>query len=361
MVTKLALVGIGNSALALLRALQLAHDGGLFPSPADVFPASRLAGTALTGIEIVSAHDIDARKIGRPLHEAATSAPNSVTWRQDLRLSPDRFSSVVRQGRVLDGAPPHLRQSGSSRYVIESDPPLSASDIARDFKDSGADVVVLYLPTGSLEAASIYAEAAIESRCAMVVCMPGFIAVSAEWAERFRSARLPVIGDDVKSQLGTTALHEAIFRLLRQRGLSAIHTYQLSLGGNADHLNLSNAERQAFKAQSKEASLRQLAETKDQIGPTANHYLEWTHDCKRSHVFFRAAGSLGHQVQIDVTLQVSDSPNSAAVVLDAVRVAAAARVRGLSGALLEGAEEFMKSPPAHGIGFSLRQVTSEPR
>ncbi len=354
---KLALVGIGNSALALMRALQLAYEGNLVPSPADVFPASTLAGIALTDIEVVCGHDIDDRKVGRPLCEAAQSLPNSVGWQQDLRLAANRFSGHVRAGKVLDGAPSHLRGEGASRYIVTKDLDKSSSDVADEFLECGVDVVVLYLPTGSKEAIAFYATAAIEARCAVVVCMPGSIAGSAEWAARFKAARLPVIGDDIKSQLGTTALHEAIFRLLRDRGLDSIRTYQLSVGGNADHLNLSNVERQAIKARSKEAGIRKMAAAADWIGPTANNYLEWTHDRKRSYIFFQAMGGVGQEVQIDVTLQVSDSPNSAAVVLDAVRIAAAARRLGLGGALLDGADRYMKSAPEHRVGFSLAQVT----
>jgi myo-inositol-1-phosphate synthase len=356
MITKLALVGIGNSALSLMRALELAYRGELKYAPTDAYPASILAGIAVADIEVVSGYDVDVRKVGLPLGNAAESPPNFVGWRQELRLSPDRFAARVRQGRVLDGAPPHLCGDGLDQYHVEVDPPLVHAEVAAEFLEAGADVVVLYLPTGSQEAVEFYAAAALKAECGLVVCMPGRIAGSQQWAERFRSACLPIIGDDVKSQLGTTALHEALFRLLRERGMDSIYTYQLSVGGNADHLNLSNKVRQAIKARSKESGLKKQATPADHVGPTANHYLDWTHDQKRSYLFFRSRGVLGQEVQIDVTLQVSDSPNSATVVLDAVRVASAARRIGFGGALLDGAERFMKTVPSHQVGFSISQV-----
>ncbi len=360
METRLALIGIGNSALALLRGLELAYAARLIPTPTDKFPASTLGGIDVADLAVVCGYDVDVRKIGRPLYQAAVAPPNGLAWQENLELSPTRFGALVKPGKVLDGAPAHLSGGGPSRYDVVADVRLGTTDVADAFRECGVDVVVLYLPTGSEEATAFYAEAALVAGCGLVVCIPAPIARSQEWAKRFRSARLPVVGDDVKSQLGTTALHEAIFRLLRERGLTMIHTYQLSLGGNADHLNLSEPERQVVKARSKEAPLRSLSSAEDRIGPTANHYLDWSRDRKRSYLFFNACSALSHEVQIDVTLQVSDSPNSAAVVLDAVRVAAAARRSGLGGALLDGAGRFMKSVPEHDIGFSLAQVLGPP-
>ena len=359
MALRVCLVGVGNSALALIRSLELSRLGLLNFKDSCSMPAKIAAGLNLSDIEIVASYDIDTRKVGKELRLAVESLPNKVFWKSELVLQEGRYASVVQMGRILDGAPSHLRANSICAYLPSDKPQISLEELSSRLRHENVDVLVLFLPTGSVEAASFYLEAAILANCGVVSCNPTPLAQSISIATRFRERGLPIVGDDIKSQIGTTAIHEAMFKLLRERGLVDIKTYQMSIGGNADHLNLSNPSRQVEKAKSKEAPLRCLSHEGDQIGPTTNCHLEWTHDRKRSYVYFEATSTLGHSVRIDVSLEVSDSPNSAAVVLDVIRIAAAAREKSLGGALLAGSERFMKSVPTHNVGFSLNAVLSD--
>lgn len=350
---RVGLVGVGNCALALCRALQhleIDHrDDSMGPG---CFPSKTIAGLRPHDIEIVCAFDIDSRKIGRSLAEALAAPPNDVSWRSSIPLDATRFSCEVVCGPILDGAPKHLKRQGSLVHYQPYSDRLAPQSVRRVLSETHPEVLILYLPTGSTRAAAFYAIESLNCSSALLNSTPANLACSRMWASRFARAELPIIGDDVKSQFGTTAVHEALAAALYSRGATELRTYQLNAGGNADHLNLAEPARQKHKALTKGAPLRRLAADM-MIGPIANAYLPWAKDHKRSHVHVRAQGLLGHTITIDVLLEVDDSPNSAAVILDAVRHAAVARRLGRGGALHGGAETMMKRVPDHGIGFDL--------
>lgn len=335
---RFAIAGVGNCASALLQGLARVRRIGEIPGV--TWPS--LGGYTLDDLEPVAAFDIDVRKVGRPLSEACFALPNcaqvierELPWKVPVLLGP-----------ALDGMPPHFHALPEDRRFL----PATGNpvDVTAALRASGAEALICYLPVGAQRAVEHYAAACLEAGVGMVNAMPVFIASDPTWAQRFRDARLPIVGDDVKSQVGATALHRALAALLEQRGARLLRSYQLNTGGNTDFLNMTAPERLSQKRLSKteavQAQLSQrLPDEALSVGPAA--YIPWQGDAKTAFLrvewesFGAALGSA------EVRLQVEDSANSAGVVVDALRAVRIARDRGLVGPLEAACAWAMKHPP----------------
>jgi len=341
---KVAIAGVGNCASALVQGIN-------FYAPEKRESAIGLmhweiGGYAPHHLKIVAAFDIDQRKVGHDVHEAIFASPNCTTvFCKDLTPS----GTTVRMGKVLDGVSEHMAQYPDANTFMVADVPEASKDsIVQALKESGADVLINYMPVGSEQATRFYAECALEAGTGFVNCMPAFIASDPEWAERFAAAGLPIIGDDIKSQLGATITHRMLTSLFTKRGIKIGRTYQLNTGGNTDFLNMLNHTRLASKKESKtEAVQSVLTERLDDqnihIGPS--DYVPWQKDNKVA--FIRMEGRMFGDVpmNLEMRLSVEDSPNSAGVVIDAVRCCKLARDRNLAGIVEGPSAFFMKHPP----------------
>ena len=333
---RVAIVGVGNCASSLVQGVQFYRDA----TPEDFVPGLMhvdLGGYHVGDVEVVAAFDIDSNKVGRDVGEAIFAAPNN-TYRF---ASVPRLGVEVRRGATLDGLGKYL-----SREITEADePPV---DVARVLRESRADVVVSYLPVGSEEATQYYVEQALEAGCGFVNCIPVFIASRPFWQKRFEKKGLPIIGDDIKSQVGATITHRLLTQLFRDRGVRLDRTYQLNFGGNSDFMNMLERERLESKKISKTQAVTsqldyELPAGNVHVGPS--DYVPWLED--RKWCYIRMEGTTFGNVPLncEVKLEVWDSPNSAGVVIDAVRCVKLALDRGIGGVLGGPAAYFMKSPP----------------
>lgn len=333
---RVAIIGVGNCASAFVQGVHFYRD-----ATADEFVPGLmhvdLGGYRPRDIEFSAAFDVSAHKVGLDLAEAIHAAPNNTI----------RFAEVpplgvnVHRGMTHDGLGTYLRD-----VVPKSG--ASTDDIVGILKATRTDVVVSYLPVGSEMATKWYVEQVLEAGCAFVNCIPVFIASAPYWNKRFAQRRLPIIGDDIKSQVGATIVHRILTDLFRKRGVRLDHTYQLNFGGNTDFLNMLERERLASKKISKtQAVTSQLGHPMQaadvHVGPS--DYVPWLADRKFCHIRMEGTGFGNVPMQCEVKLEVWDSPNSAGVVIDAVRCAKIALDRGIGGALNGPASYFMKSPP----------------
>jgi myo-inositol-1-phosphate synthase len=288
-------------------------------------------------IEIASAFDISAAKVGRDVAEAMWAEPNNT-----FRFANVRPCGVkVRRGPTLDGLGQYLRED-----IQESKEP--EADVAEVLHQSRTNVVVSYLPVGSQKATEWYAERAIEAGCAFVNCIPVFIASNPEWCRKFKRAGLPIVGDDIKSQVGATIVHRMLANLFRERGISLERTYQLNFGGNSDFKNMLERERLTSKKISKTQAVTSqldvpLAPENIHVGPS--DHVPWLQDRKCAYIRLEGSAFGGVPLSAEIKLEVWDSPNSAGVVIDAVRCAKLAMDRGIGGPLIGPSSYFMKSPP----------------
>ncbi|MDO9712336.1 inositol-3-phosphate synthase [Paracraurococcus lichenis] len=331
---RVGLVGIGNCASSFVQGLGYYRDAqGDVPG----LMHAELGGYRISDIEVSAAFDVSAEKVGRDLAEAIHAAPNN-TMR--FATVPPSGVTVVR-GPTLDGIGRYLKDE-----LRESDaPPV---DVAQVLRRTGTEVLVCYLPVGSQRAVEWYAEQALEAGCAFVNCIPVFIASDRSWQERFAARRLPLIGDDIKSQVGATIVHRVLTSLFRDRGVSLDRTYQLNFGGNADFLNMLERERlQSKKISKTQAVTSQMASAPSpgdvHVGPS--DFVSWLGDRKFAHIRMEGTGFGGVPLNLELKLEVWDSPNSAGVVVDAVRCAKLAMDRGIGGVLKAPSSYFMKSPP----------------
>jgi len=288
-------------------------------------------------IEIASAFDVSASKVGRDVADAIWAPPNNTF----------RFSTVpqtgvmVNRGPVLDGLGKYLEDE----VEVSSDAEV---DVVRTLRDTGTDVLVSYLPVGAEAATQYYAECAIEAGCAFVNCVPVFIASNRDWRERFEKAKLPVIGDDIKSQVGATIVHRVLANLFCERGVRIDRTYQLNFGGNSDFKNMLERERLESKRISKTQSVTSQFDTPPETGSVhigPSDFVPWLADRKWAYIRLEGTTFGGVPLNLELKLEVWDSPNSAGVVIDAVRCAKLALDRGIGGALIGPSSYFMKSPP----------------
>jgi myo-inositol-1-phosphate synthase len=333
---RVAIIGVGNCASSLVQGVQLyrgAKDGEEVPGLMHV----RLGAYHVSDIEFVAAIDVAEGKVGKDLAEAILAPPNNT---KHLATVPGT-GVVVQRGMTHDGIGRY-----TAPLVKKSSAPTV--DVARVLRETKTDVVVNYLPVGSEEATKWYAEQVLEAGCAMVNCIPVFLASSPYWAARFRDKNLPIVGDDVKSQFGATIVHRVLARLLRERGCRLERTYQLNFGGNTDFLNMLERDRLESKKISKtQAVTSQLGEElpADRVHVGPSDHVPWLDDQKVCMIRLEGTNFGGAPFNCDVRLQVWDSPNSAGVVIDAVRCAKIALDRGQGGPLREASAYFMKSPP----------------
>lgn len=342
---RIAIAGVGNCASSLLQGIEYYGK----KENADIIGLMHLdlGGYLPSDIEVAAAFDIDTRKIGKDVSEAIFSLPNcTVAFYPGV----ERKGVEVKMGRVLDGCSEHLASYPEDcRFLPVEGEGATKEDIVNTLQNSGAEILVNYMPVGSEKAARFYAECALEAGCAFINSMPVFIASDPEWAKRFEDRKLPIIGDDIKSQLGATIIHRTLADLFRKRGVKVERTYQLNTGGNTDFLNMLNRDRLASKKTSKtEAVQSVLAERLDStnihVGPS--DYVPWQKDNKVC--FMRIEGKLFGDVpmNLELRLSVEDSPNSAGIVIDAIRCCKLALDRGIGGVLYQPSAYFMKHPPA---------------
>jgi len=335
---KIAIAGLGNCASALLQALAAARKGTL-----EGVIRQHVGSWQASDIDVVTAFDIDPRKVGHSIGEAAFALPNCVRiFEPDLSA----FTASVLMGPVLDGVASHMKDFPEEQtFLVADEPPV---DVVAALRDSGAEVLVCYLPVGSEQAVRHYAEACLRAGVGMVNCVPVFIASDPAWADRFAAAGLPLVGDDIKSQLGATIVHRTLAWLFDMRGITIERTYQLNTGGNTDFLNMLARDRLESKKISKTGSVQSILgkpipADNVHIGPS--DYVPWQKDNKVCFLRIEGRGIGGAPVELELRLSVQDSPNSAGVVLDAIRCAKLALDRGVGGALIEPSAAFMKTPP----------------
>ncbi len=339
---RVALIGAGNCASSFVQGLTYYRDA----DPATTVPGLMnivLGGYHVADIEVVAAFDVSAAKVGRELSTALLAPPNNTATFAPL----PETGVVVQRGPTFDGIGRYL-----TGEIEES--PEAAVDVARVLERTGTDVVVSYLPVGSQRATEWYAEQVLRAGCAFVNCIPVFIASDPAWEKRFAERGLPIVGDDIKSQVGATILHRMLATLFRQRGVQLDRTYQLNFGGNADFLNMLERERLESKKISKTRAVtsqldHDLPGGAVHIGPS--DHVAWLTDRKWAHIRLEGTGFGGLPINVELKLEVWDSPNSAGIVIDAVRCVKLALDRRQGGALIGPSSYFMKSPP--------RQFTDE--
>jgi len=338
---RIGIVGIGNCASSFVQGLSYYKDAGDKKAGDDAAASglmhADLGGYRVGDIEIVSAFDIHAAKVGRDVSEAILVAPNNTLRFADAPV----MGTIVSRGPSLDGL---------GKYLVEDIPESDAPpvDVAGVLRASGTEILLSYLPVGSQAAAEYYAEQALAAGCGFVNCMPVFLASNPEWARRFRERGLPIIGDDVKSQFGATILHRVLANLFRERGVHLDRTYQLNFGGNTDFKNMLERERLYSKKISKTQAVTSQFGTPleaDAVHVGPSDFVPWLADRKWAHIRLEGTNFGGAPLSVEVKLEVWDSPNSAGVVIDAVRCVKLALYRKLAGPLLGPSSYFMKSPP----------------
>jgi len=333
---RVGIVGVGNCASSFVQGLTFyANASGNEPVPGLMNVA--IGGYHISDVEISAAFDVNRRKVGRDVAEAIWAEPNNTFKFADVKPT----GVTVARGRTLDGLGQYLRED-----VEES--PEPEADVAELLHDSRTDVLVSYLPVGSQKASEWYAEQALEAGCAYVNCIPVFLASNPQWRRRFEEAGLPIIGDDIKSQVGATIVHRVLANLFRERGVRVDRTYQLNFGGNADFKNMLERERLQSKKISKTQAVTSqfdvpLAPESIHVGPS--DHVPWLTDRKWAYIRLEGTTFGGVPLNAELKLEVWDSPNSAGVVIDAVRCARIAMDRGIGGALIGPSSYFMKSPP----------------
>ncbi len=340
---RVAIAGLGNCASALLQGIEHYREAALEEQEPWGLMHLEMGGYLPGDIEVVAAFDVDRRKVGRPLHEAAFAAPNCSTVIRD-RLA--RSEVTVQMGPVHDGVAAHMRDYPEARsFRVADEAPV---DVAKALRESGAEILLCYVPVGSSKAAMAYAEACLDTGVSFVNCVPVFIVSDPHWGERFRAAGIPCAGDDIKSQVGATILHRLVARLFADRGAKLERTYQLNTGGNTDFLNMLSRERLASKKVSKtEAVTSQLPYDvgADNVHVGPSDYVPWQGDNKVCFLRVEGRGFGGAPIELEARLSVQDSPNSAGIVVDVVRYVQIARRRGLAGPLLPISAYAMKHPP----------------
>ena len=352
---KTAIVGVGNCASSLVQGVAYYRES----NTAQGLIHDQIGGYGAGDVEFVLAIDVDARKVGKDIAEAIFSAPNNTAVFM-AKVPPSGVRVIM--GRVLDGVAEHMTGMGDKGFIVANDDEADKARIVAALKDTGAEVLLNFLPVGSQEATEFYMECALEAGVAVVNCMPVFIASRPEWEERFRNAGLPIVGDDVKAQLGATIVHRVLSSLFGARGVNVERTYQLNTGGNTDFMNMLDRQRLGSKKESKteavQAMLAQrLADENIHVGPS--DYVPWQKDNKLC--FLRMEGQLfgGVPMNLELRLSVEDSPNSAAVVIDAIRCCKLALDRGEGGALIGPSAYFCKHPPQQFNDDTAAQMVEE--
>jgi myo-inositol-1-phosphate synthase len=347
---RIAIVGLGNCASSLIQGLEYYKDA----DPSVRVPGLmhvELGGYHIRDVRVVAAFDVDAKKVGKDVAEAIFTEPNNTIRFSDV---PPTGVTVLR-GRTLDGLGTYYRDT-----IVESDQP--EADVVSILKETRADVLISYLPVGSEQADRFYAQCAIDAKVALVNALPVFIASDPEWAKRFADAGVPIVGDDIKSQVGATITHRVLAKLFEDRGVELDRTYQLNFGGNMDFKNMLERERLTSKKVSKTQSVQsQLEEPLDKedihIGPS--DHVPWLQDRKWAMIRLEGRNFGDVPLTIEMKLEVWDSPNSAGVIIDALRCAKVAKDRGVGGPLIGPSAYFMKSPPVQFSDDMAREMVEE--
>ncbi|SHK46427.1 inositol-3-phosphate synthase [Thermocrinis minervae] len=355
---RVAIAGVGNCASALIQGIyyyqkhQDKNVSGLM--------FEDVGGYKPWDIEIVAAWDVDARKVGKDVSEAIFSEPNCTTV---FEPNVPKLGVKVRMGKVLDGVAPHMKDYPPERsFVVADEKEDELEDVVRVLKETEADILVNYVPVGSEEAARFYAMACLEAGVSFINGMPTFIVSDPEWAKKFEAAGIPVVGDDIKSQVGATILHRTLVQLFIDRGVKIDRTYQLNFGGNTDFLNMLERSRLSTKKTSKTEAVSSLI-TYDidpfniHIGPS--DWVPWLKDRKIAYI--RIEGRLFGDVPmyLEAKLDVEDSPNSAGSMIDAIRCCKLARDRGIGGPLYSISAYTMKHPPIQYPDWQARKMVEE--
>ncbi|HZD92155.1 MAG TPA: inositol-3-phosphate synthase [Pseudolabrys sp.] len=333
---RVGIVGVGNCASSFVQGLTYYHDARA-NEPVPGLMNVDVGGYHVRDIAISSAFDVNVHKVGKDVSEAIFARPNNTQRFAAVR----RTGVTVARGPTLDGIGQYLRDE-----IEESDRP--EENVAEVLHRTETQVLVSYLPVGSQKASEHYAKSALEAGCAYVNCIPVFLASKPEWRRRFEQRGLPIIGDDIKSQVGATIVHRVLTNLMRERGVRLDRTYQLNFGGNADFQNMLERERLTSKKISKTQSVTSqldipIAAEDVHVGPS--DYVPWLTDRKCAYIRMEGTTFGGMPLSMELKLEVWDSPNSAGIVIDAVRCAKLALDRGIAGALVAPSSYFMKSPP----------------
>ncbi len=337
---RIALAGVGNCATSLLQGFEYytqpsKHRQGLLHA--------RIGSYRPSDIKVVAAFDVDTRKVGKPLEAACAADPNCTAW--FVKRLP-RYGVRVQMGPVLDGVAPHMAAYPADRtFVVANRKPVN---VARVLRAEGVEILLNYLPVGSERATQAYAEACLEAGTSLINCIPVFIASEPRWAARFTQRGIPLIGDDVKGQLGATILHRTLTKLFMVRGAAVDRTYQLNVGGNTDFLNMLSEDRLRSKKISKTEAVQstlitRLSDEAIHIGPS--DYVPWQRDRKICFLRIEGRGFGDCPIELELRLSVEDSPNSAGMVIDAIRCLRVARDRRLAGPVLAISAWTMKHPP----------------
>lgn len=349
---RLAIVGVGNCACSLIQGFFYYRNGRDVSSAGLLHP--QIGPYRLEDIDVVAAFDVDRRKVGFDVAEAIFAQPNCTKI-----FFPDvpRLGVKVQMGPIMDGVSEHMAEYPEERAFRVAD--AAAVDVVKTLKESGADVLINYLPVGSEQAARFYAKAALDADCGMVNCIPVFIASDPQWAKRFRERGLPIVGDDVKSQFGATITHRILTKLCNDRGVKLERTYQLNTAGNTDFLNMLNRERLKSKKISKTDAVQSqlakpLAKENIHIGPS--DFIPWQNDNKVCFVRMEGRQFGGVPFNLEMRLSVEDSPNSAGVTVDAIRCCRLARDRGIAGPLKAISAFAMKHPPQQYPDWQAREL-----
>lgn len=340
---RLAIVGVGNCASSLLQGLYYYGETQDTDESVPGLMHTVMGGYSVSDIEPVVAFDVDERKVGRDLSEAIFAEPNCTTvFEPDL----PHLGVEVKKGPELDGVAAHMDEYPEHNSFRVSDAPTV--DVVEALEDAEADILVNFLPVGSQAATEHYVQAALEAGCGVVNCIPVFIASDDEWASRFHDAGLPIVGDDIKSQVGATIVHRTLAKLFDDRGVTVDNTYQLNTGGNTDFLNMIERDRLDSKKKSKTASVQSQLPTKldpDDIHIGPSDYVPWQNDNKIAFIRLEGREFGDVPLEVELRLSVEDSPNSAGVSIDAIRGAKIAMDRGNAGPIPSISGYLMKHPP----------------
>ncbi len=356
---RIAIAGIGNCASSLIQGIEYYRHGDKKEAIGSLH--WDIGGYRPGDIEVVAAFDIDKRKVGKDISEAIFQLPNCT---KTIYRDVPQKGVVVRMGQVLDGFADHMKNYDEKyTFLLSEEKEASKEEIVKTLRESGADMLLNYLPVGSEKAVKFYAECALEAGVGFLNNMPVFIASDPEWGRRFEEKNIPIIGDDVKSQLGATIVHRVLTNLFKSRGVKLERTYQLNTGGNTDFLNMLDRKRLVSKKESKTESVQsQLGEERldDEdihIGPS--DWVAWQKDNKIC--FIRMEGKLFGDIpmNLELRLSVEDSPNSGGVVIDAIRCCKLALDRGKGGILYSPSAYFMKHPPRQFTDAEAYKMTEE--
>jgi myo-inositol-1-phosphate synthase len=356
---RIAIIGVGNCVSSLLQGIQYYKN----KDDKEIIGLMHwdIGGYKPYDIEVVVAFDIDERKVGKDISEAIFALPNCTTvFCRDIPAT----GVKVKMGKILDGVSAHMRDfEAGYTFIVADEQEPSQKDIISILKDSGTQIVLNYLPVGSEEATRFYAQCCLEAGVAFINNIPVFVASSAEWANKFIEKNIPIIGDDIKAQLGATITHRTLANLFKKRGVKLERTYQLNTGGNTDFLNMLNRNRLRSKKESKTEAVqsvlgeKRLESENIHVGPS--DYVPWQKDNKIC--FIRMEGKIFGDVpmNLELRLSVEDSPNSAGVAIDAIRCCKLALDRGKGGVLYSPSAYFMKHPPRQFTDDEAYRMTEE--